>query len=158
MDIDDPPGPLPDEFGRQDPHVSRETDEVGPRFPEDPADLRLVFRSTRETLALDGKGGQPALPCALEPARTGDVRNDRDDLRFRNPSRAHRVGNGFEVRSAPGEEHGETAHCRRIQGADRPAPCGRKRKSLWRLRTTQEASSRATTTVTAAATMAMTGC
>ena len=91
MDVQDPAPPPRDELRREEPHVARQADEVGPRLVEDragsrPRAARLDGSASRST----AKAGSPRSLARASPRASGDVGDDRDDLGVRDRARARR--------------------------------------------------------------------
>jgi len=107
MDVQDPSPPPRDELRRQDPHVSREADEIRSRLLENAGHGRLVLRAAREPGTFDGVSGKAAVARPLEAAGIRDVGDDRDDPGVGYAPRVDRIRDRLEVGAAAGEQDRE---------------------------------------------------
>lgn len=107
MDVQDPPAMSIHEFGRQQAHVTRETNQVRPGRVENSFDFTLVLASRRENAPVERVSRQTACMRAGKTRSGGNVGDDGNDLGVRDPPVSDRVRDGFEVRTAAGKENGE---------------------------------------------------
>jgi hypothetical protein len=114
MDVENPATPPRDEIGRQDPHVSRQANEVGPRNFENARHGCLVFRPARVVRPLDGVSGKASIARQREAAGCGDVGHDGDDPRVGDAARVDCIRDRLEVGAAAGEQDREAPGARNL--------------------------------------------
>src|ERR1700722_8057064 len=106
MNVQNSPGKLLHEPGRQQPHISGKTDQFDFMLLQRGNDLAVMLLA-RSALGRNYQVVEPALACRRDPRRVGLVGNDHGYARIGNTARINAVRNGDEVRAAPGKEYSE---------------------------------------------------
>src|SRR5450755_1294894 len=104
MDIQNPVRKLLHKPSRQQPHVTREADQLHAMLFQRGHNFSVMLLA-RLALRSNHQRGQSTRPRSRDTWYIGLVRDDDSDPRIRNTSRVNTVRNGDKVRAASGEKY-----------------------------------------------------
>src|ERR1700680_4023623 len=109
MNVDDAPPALLHEQRREKPHVSRKADQVNLALLQRGHDFTIMLGPVLAFRRNDQRG-EAETTSGLNAPGFGSIGNNDGDTSFGNTTCGNILGDGFEVRTASGEEDAEILH------------------------------------------------